>query len=180
MGWRQAGAVMAAVAAVVAVQACGGSGATTPPDAAAPLVTTSTVAPLSDAAKADLAHTFNSILGATNQAIYAFAARVHAGVATDGTSLPADVVSLGATAASSFSDAASGLQQQVWPPALQDPIAGVVSAVRTFAADLQLLAGLSPAIFSNWQTQFAHDGSILNDTENIVRVILGLAPVPTS
>jgi hypothetical protein len=157
------------------------AGSSPPPTIAPPSTATSSPpATITGAAAIGLARTFNAIIGQPNQAIYAFAARLGAGVTATGAALPPDVVALAATASAGYANAAARLQQQQWPPELQAPVILVVVAAQTFAADLQLLSGLAPAVLADWKVQFGMDGTKLNTAENGVRAVLGLAPLPAS
>lgn len=155
--------------------ACSGSSAHPAPVTVAP-TTTVPVVP----GAATIAPTFNAIMGATNQSIYAFAARLQQGVPADATVLPADLVALASAAATAFGTETAQLQAGVWPPALQPAIDQLVSDSKTFAADLELLpSGLLPSLLSAWQAQFTRDGAAMNAAEDTVRAMLGLPPQPT-
>ena len=151
-------------------------GASSPPVAPPVSVTSPATIPASALAPStalDLVHTFNRILGAANGPIFAFGARLQAGVATDGPALPPDLLPISNNAANAFSGVAQTLQAQSWPAAILPSINAVIAAINTFAADMQLLSSLAPKVFPDWQRQFMKDGSALNDAENAVRTLLG-------
>ena len=165
---------LAAIPLGVFLMGCGGASAHLAPSPGASGTTLLPVVPEA----ADLARAFHAILGATNAATYAVAGRVRSGVEATGASLPPDLVALATAAGDQWTTAARQLATHPWPQPLQVSIDAVVSSVRTFAADLNVLSGLSPSLFLAWQGQFARDGARLNGAIDAVHALLGLPPVP--
>ncbi|MHB8466072.1 MAG: hypothetical protein ACYDH6_07465 [Acidimicrobiales bacterium] len=165
--------------AALFVSACGGGGSSRAPVVSGSVAPTTTALPVVPNA-ADLARTFNAILGSTNTAIYAFADRLKTGVPAASASLPADLVGLANAAAAAWIAAGQTLATQPWPQPLQASVNAVVAAIKIFSADLELLTGLSPSLLPSWQSQFTRDGGALNAADNDVRALLGLPPIPLS
>src|SRR5579872_3403997 len=156
MFWRAA----LALGLVAALAACSGGGGNprTPATTTLPATTTSTIDP---SVGLGLAHTFNHMLGTANGALYALGDRLKQGGDTSGTALPADFVATATTLATAELTVVTELESQTWPAPVDAEMSSVVSALQTFAADLQLLSSLSPSVFADWQRQFNTDGGNL-------------------